>query len=66
MAPIVYPIVPASAIARYAGSPSSIVFPKSTTSWPANAPEARAPPYTITTSLAAGSTASISMSAKTA
>jgi hypothetical protein len=61
----VYPIVPASATAR-GGSPSSIVRPKSVTSWLANAPAASAPPYTMTSSLAAGSTASIIIKTKIA
>ena len=40
--------------------------PKTTTCWPTNAPAASAPAYTITSSLAAGSTASTNISTKTA
>ena len=61
-----YPIVPADTMTRNDCQPVGTSRPKTTTCWPANAPAASAPAYTITSSLAAGSTASTSISTKTA
>jgi hypothetical protein len=59
-------MVPARAIATYAQPVDSIGSPKSVTVCPAKAPEATAPAYSITISLAAGRTASRSIRRKTA
>src|SRR5262245_3007963 len=65
IAPTVFPATPAATIARYAKNGVLISCPNSAT-WPASAPEASAPPYSIVSSLAAGRTAASAIRMKTA